>query len=294
MGRPLNKRYFDPVPSSNGESVVSYTITNRGSYTTLPTVTVSPPGLPGGVTATGTLTMRAASAVVPGGGGGTGYAVNDVLTVVGGTGTAATFRVATLGAGNAVATVALVSGGSYTALATNPRTTTVAPAGGTGATLTVTYEVLNYTIIDGGSGYVDAADAGLTFSPASTTAVTPVLTSTGTNVILATAFIVGGAAALPADIIKQTSTNEYLMATTEGQSVVTLVASNSPTEGQASITATDALGNAYWVMKLTSRLALLEQKVAGSGVYDSGETAPWTLESTSIDPFGQTVQITSA
>jgi hypothetical protein len=291
MGRPLNKRFFDPVPSSNGEGVVSYTFSNRGSYTALPTVTVSPPGLPGGVTATGTLTMRALSAVVPGGGGGTGYQVNDVLTVVG-AGTAATFKVLTL-TGDAVATVELVSAGSYTALATNPRTTTVAPAGGTGATLTVTYEVLNFTVTVGGSGYVNDTDAALTFSPASTTASTAVLTTTGTNVILATAFVVGGTAPLDADIIKQTSTNEYLMQTTEGQSVVTLVADDTPVEGQASITATDALGETYWVMKLTSRLALLERK-GGAGVYESGENAPWTLEATSIDPTGQTVQITSA
>jgi hypothetical protein len=84
-----------------------------------------------------TAPRSAVSAIVAA--GGSGYAVNDILTVVGGTGTAATFKVLTLGASNSVATVELVSGGSYTALATNPRTTTVAPAGGTNATLTVTY-----------------------------------------------------------------------------------------------------------------------------------------------------------
>ena len=185
MGRPLNKRFFDPVPSSNGEGVASYTITAPGTYTTtLPTVVVSAPGLPGGVSAVlGAVTMQALSAQVAA--GGTGYSVNDVLTVVGGTGTAATFRVATL-SGSAVATVELVPGGGgiYTALAaTNPRTTTAVPSSGrSGATLTVTYGVLGVAVTSGGSGYVNATDAAIEFTPASTTAATAVLTTTGTNV----------------------------------------------------------------------------------------------------------------
>lgn len=281
MGRPLNSRFFDPVPTSNGESVVSYTFSNRGSYTALPTVTVSPPGLPGGVTATGTLTMRALSAVVPGGGGGTGYALNDVLTVVGGTGTAATFTVATLGAGNAVATVTLVTAGSYTALAANPRTTTVAPAGGTGATLTVTYEVLNFTVATGGSGYVSAADAALTFSPVSTTASTAVLTTTGTNVLLAHAHVVGGTTALDADIVKQTGTSDYVMTTTEGTSICGLVPSNSPAAGQAYIIATDSAANTYWVLKLTAHKAVLRRRAGGTWIYPNGYSAPWSLAAAS-------------
>jgi len=378
MGRPLNKRYFDPVPTSNGEGVASVTIdpADRGSYTALPTVTVSAPELPNGVTATGASTMRALSAVVTVGGSGAtnaDYAPGNTLTVVGGTGTAPVFTVSsvkvrtaanvanaggflngntvtfttgfstpavltltvvgaaitavaitnagirstalpadpvqpdqtngpgtlagtTFNLGFEVNAISLTTAGSLTALPANPAATTVNTGTGTGATLTLAYEVLSYAIINGGSGYVDAPTfaftGGTAGNNASTSAVA--LTTTGTNVILATAFVVGGTAALDADIIKQTSTNEYVMQTTEGQSVVTLVASDTPTAGQASITATDAGGAAYWVMKLTSRLAVLQQKVDGTGVYDSGETAPWTLESTSIDPFGQTVQITSA
>ena len=294
MGRPLNKRFFDPVPSSNGESVVSYTITSRGSYTALPTVTVSAPGLPGGVTATGTLTMRALSAVVAV--GGSDYVSGDILTVVGGTGTAATFTVDTVD-GGAVQTVTPLDTGSYTALAANPRTTTDNSVSGAGATLTVTYEVLNFTVTDGGSGYVSALDAALTFSPASTTAATAVLTTTGTNVILAHAYVVDGTQALDADIIKQTSTNEYLMETTEGSSICTLVASNSLVAGQAYIKATDSLNNTYFVTKLTAHLAVLETWTDNGGdgwLYASGDTAPWSLDATSLDPTGLTVQIESA
>jgi hypothetical protein len=294
MGRPLNSRFFDPVPDSNGESVVSYTFSNRGSYTALPTVTVSAPSLPDGVTATGTLTLRALSAVVAV--GGADYAEGDVLTVVGGTGTAATFEVATVdGAGGAVLTVTLLNAGSYTALPTNPVTTTTDSAAGAGATLTVTYEVLAFTVLTGGSGYVSSSDAALTFSPASTTAATATLTTTGTNVILANAFVVGGTQVLSADIVKQSGTRAYAVATTEGESKVTLVANASPTEGQAYIKATDSLGSTYFVTKITSRLCVLTPWTdGGSGfVYAIGEVAPWSLDG-SLDASGLTVTIESA
>ncbi len=73
-------------------------------------------------------------------GRGSGYAVGDLLTVSGGTGTAAVFRVETLysaGVGS-VGTVSLVSGGAYSALPTSPAATT----SGTGidCTLTLTTE----------------------------------------------------------------------------------------------------------------------------------------------------------
>lgn len=76
----------------------------------------------------------AASAVVAA--GGSGYTVNDTLTVSGGTGTSATFNVDSEAAG-VVTAVSLVSAGRYTAVPANPASTT----GGTGTlcTLTVTY-----------------------------------------------------------------------------------------------------------------------------------------------------------
>jgi len=65
--------------------------------------------------------------------GGTMYSVNDILTIDGKTGTA---RVLTLGAGGAVATVEVVNPGS-TYTAGTGKTTTVAPAGGSGCTITI-------------------------------------------------------------------------------------------------------------------------------------------------------------
>lgn len=381
MGRPLNKRFFDPVPSSNGESVASITITNSGSYTAKPTVSISAPGLPGGVSATlGTVSMKALSATVDTSGSGAAnasYVPGDILTLAGATGTAATFTVAsttvrtfgvaaqgttvwttgdtvtfgpgggwssaatitvtatagaidgfsnivggvytgasdnqalaptsatvadgggyqndaTFNLGMGVNAVTLATAGDMTVIPANAAATTTDSATGTGANLTVAYGVLSVPVTDGGSGYVSAADAALTFAPASTTAATAVLTTTGTNVILAHARVVGSASVLDADIVKQTSTNEYVMATTDGSSICSLVASNTPSEGQAYIKATDANGSTYFVTKLTAHLATLEQwTVNGSFVYAPGDDAPWSFDYT-LDPTGMTVQIESA
>ena len=89
---------------------------------------------------------------------GSGYALNDVLTVVGGTGTAATFTVKAIGPGGEVLSVARTTGGDYSVLPTNPVSTTVAPAGGSGATLNLEYtsliQIPNYTTGDGNAYYV--------------------------------------------------------------------------------------------------------------------------------------------
>jgi hypothetical protein len=105
------------------------------------------------VTATATCTVGVATFAVAA--GGTGYTVGNVLTVVGGTGTAATFTVATL-SGSAVATVTSTNAGSYSAVPTNPVSTT----GGTGTGCTIninTYAVTSggFTITNAGSGYVE-------------------------------------------------------------------------------------------------------------------------------------------
>lgn len=277
MGRPLNKRFFNPTPTSNvGDGVASYTFTNRGSYTALPTVTVSAPSLPGGVQATGTLSMRAVSATVAA--AGTGYVQGDILTVVGGTGTAATFEVATVDVGGEVLTVTLVGAGSYTALATNPVATTTNSVAGTDATLTVTYEVADFVVTNPGSGYISSADAALTFAPASTTAATATLLVTTTNVILARARVVGSNNVLPADISRQVGTQRYVMTTTDGTSRVALTTTDTPAPGGAYVVATDANGSTYWVTKLTARRArLVRRTMNGSYLHATGATAAWSF-----------------
>lgn len=82
--------------------------------------------------------------------GGTGYTVGDTLTVVGGTGTAATFNVSAIsgGGGTGPATnVTLTTAGAYTVLPTNP----VATTGGTGSGATLNVDFASDVIIPGAS-----------------------------------------------------------------------------------------------------------------------------------------------
>lgn len=100
---------------------------------------------------------------------GTGYLVDDILVVAGGTGTAAKIHVRTVGGGGNILTVSIepyagFTGGSYTA---NPTTTANAVTGGTGTGATMdltmaTYSSSNNVFIDadtltlGGDGATSA------------------------------------------------------------------------------------------------------------------------------------------
>jgi hypothetical protein len=156
------------VNLSNGTTVTAVTITNSGAttYTTVPTVTFSAPTTSSGVQATGTVTMqRSAHTIVS---GGSGYAVGDTITVVGGTFTTAiTFTVATV-SGTSVLTLTLVNGGTYSVLPTGTLTTTTTGAG-TGLTLTIdSWGVRAVNITSAGSGYVEQPT--VTFSSGSAAA----------------------------------------------------------------------------------------------------------------------------
>jgi hypothetical protein len=292
MGRPLNKKYFGnrnigsaSTAADNGIGggfVSSVTVTTAGSYlgADQPTVTFSAPdkAAVGGVTATGTTVMEVLSAVVTA--GGSGYSVNDVLTVTYG-GQTATFTVATLST-TAVATVTPLTRGTFTATTTGAKTTTVAPAGGTGATLTITYRVKDITITEQGSGYTNAADAAITFS-GGTGAATAVLgtdsgiigtTGNQENSITMIGFLTGGSA-VQVDILRQVSTNRYKVTDGTRTGIVQLQSSLANAAGECSIVATDAAGDTYYVTKLTARRATLTQ---GTGtVFTTGRSVPWTL-----------------
>ena len=293
MGRPLNKKYFGnrnigsaSVTTDNGIGggfVSSVTITTAGSYlgASQPTVTFSAPdnAAVGGVTATGTTVMEVLSAVVTA--GGTGYSVNDVLTVTYGDQTA-TFTVATLST-TAVATVTPLARGTFTATTTGAKTTTVAPAGGTGATLTITYRVKDITITEQGSGYTDAADAAITFSGGTGAATAVLGTDTGVvgtvtnqeNSITMIGYLTGGSA-LQVDVLRQISTNRYKVTDGTLTGIVQLQPSLANAAGECSIVATDAAGDTYFVTKLTARRATLTQ---GTGtVFTTGQSVPWTFD----------------
>jgi hypothetical protein len=282
MGRPLNKKYFGnrnigsaSVTTDDGIGggfVSGVTITTAGSYlgADQPTVTFSAPDGVGGVTATGTTVMEVLSAVATA--GGSGYSVNDVLTVTYG-GQTATFT---------VATVTPLARGTFTATTTGAKSTTVAPAGGTGATLTITYRVKDITITEQGSGYTDAADAAITFSGGTGAATAVLGTDTGIlgtvgnqeNSITMIGYLTGGSA-VQVDIIRQVSTNRYKVTDGTRTGIVQLQPSLANAAGECSIVATDAAGDTYYVTKLTARRAQLTQ---GTGsVFTTGKSVPWTF-----------------
>lgn len=290
MGRPLNKKYFGnrnigsaSVTTDDGIGggfVSGVTITTAGSYlgAAQPTVTFSAPDGVGGVTATGTTVMEVLSAVATA--GGSNYSVGDVLTVTY-SGQTATFTVATL-SGNAVATVTPLARGTFTATTTGAKSTTVAPAGGTGCTLTITYRVKDITITEQGSGYTDAADAAITFSGGTGAATAVLGTDTGIigtvgnqeNSITMIGFLTGGSA-VQVDIIRQVSTNRYKVTDGTRTGIVQLQPSLANAAGECSILATDAAGDTYYVTKLTARRAQLTQ---GTGsVFTTGKSVPWTF-----------------
>lgn len=92
--------------------------------------------------------------------GGTGYAVNDVLTGVSGTGTKATATVTAVSAG-VITALSPTAEGDYTVAPDDTDTTTVAPAGGSGAT--VSWTMVNKKTCEGNTfnnmGEIDIGDA---------------------------------------------------------------------------------------------------------------------------------------
>lgn len=144
------------VNISNGGTVTAITRTAAGSaYTSLPTVAITAPTTAGGVQATATATMELAAVTQTVVNGGTGYTVNDVLTISGGTfGTAAQFVVTAVSGGVITAVVRGSIGVGYTALPTNP--VSVTGGTGTGATFNASWGITNvFTITNAGSGYVE-------------------------------------------------------------------------------------------------------------------------------------------
>jgi hypothetical protein len=138
---------------SNGSTVTAITRINAGSgYTGIPTVAISAPTTAGGVQATATASMFATTVTIQS--GGTSYAVNDVLTVVGGTGAAATLTVSSVSSG-VITGVTILNNGSYTALPTNP--VSVTGGAGSSATFNITAYGLGsgFIITNAGSGYVE-------------------------------------------------------------------------------------------------------------------------------------------
>ncbi len=134
-----------------GVGIVPGAVTAGSGYTSVPLVSISAPQTSGGTQATANASLVALSATV--GAAGSGYAVNDTLTMQNGV----VFKV-TAATSGAISTVSLVAAGSITAgaIPTNPQAVISTSGSGTGATLTVSYGLGPLTITNPGSGYTTA------------------------------------------------------------------------------------------------------------------------------------------
>jgi hypothetical protein len=296
MGRPikkkffgnLNREYYGSVNRGSGvggegvASVVMITTATTG-YTTLPTVTFPAVTYAGGAVATGAARMQLKSvSITSNANGGTGYAVGDILTFAGGSGTAATVRVATISGSSTVTSVALISLGDYTALPNGGTTATHTASTGSGLVLNATYAVKSITVTDSGSGYENTGTVTISGSGGAAGRTVLYAGTTRQDAITIISYLTTGSSAISGgDIIKQESSRRYLVKNAQGQGICRL---NTGTlaAGGMHIIATDYKGSTYWVTKLTANKARLYNRTnTSTAVFSVGQVAKWTLSNTS-------------
>lgn len=168
-----------PIPQNpfQGAGVLSIAVTASGTYTTVPTVSLTAaPG--GGSTATAVATLFATAIAIDAGGipGGIGYVVGEAINYPNGI----VVIVASVGAGPNFSVTALQpltfpgsSRGSYSgtgsATPANPLIQNSSSGTGIGCTIDVTWGVSNVSIVSPGAGYVSTP--AVTFGSGAATAV---------------------------------------------------------------------------------------------------------------------------
>lgn len=153
------------VLTISGSDVDTVRIHNAGVYTVAPSTTAATTGGSGtGCTIDNTTdtngwiahrdTGHELSAIDSVAAPGTGYNIGDVITLAGGTGTAATITVATLtgGAGTGVASATITMVGDYDVIPTDPVAQASTDGGGSGATFNLTFEDGEREVILEGEG----------------------------------------------------------------------------------------------------------------------------------------------
>lgn len=160
---------IEVVTVGGSGDILTMRMYNAGVYTATPSVTAN--AVTGGTGSAATVDLTygsngwtadrnqgtAPSAVDSVAAGGTGYSVDDIITLAGGTfTTAAQLRVLTL-SGSAVATVSIETAGDYQVIPSDPVAQgAVAPIGGSGATFNLTFEAGDrHVILEGVGGGAD-------------------------------------------------------------------------------------------------------------------------------------------
>jgi hypothetical protein len=294
MGRPINKKYFANTNApyqdqatggptgQGGEGLTGVTVGSTGTnYSTGATLSFSNPQLPGGVVATGSLSLNAFGNVttVNLDSAGTGYTSTATFSVttassvsIAGTGTSATTAI------YVASTTGLFAGmiANGTGVGTNAKISTI----GSGI---LTMSVANANDVSGTIKFVDAG-TGLTGFVSG-------LTSSQQNGIAITAFVPGGSSGVIGDIMKQEASRRYLVKTAQGQGQCILVTTSTLTAGEMFMTAVDVTGASYFVDKLTARRARLYRYLDNGGTFEvaNGGVSGWSLDAATTG----TVQVVS-
>jgi len=164
-----------------GESVSAINVTSAGTgYTTPTTVSfsgVSP--ITGGFIPTTSISYTVVSATVSGGSAGTGYAVNDTLTINGYPGVVLTVASVTGGSTGPIATVNVTSGGSFTSPMPLAFGTSPINSAGSGARVVLGFGVGSISLTNGGGDGYTTTPPTVTIgsSTGSTATATATLTS---------------------------------------------------------------------------------------------------------------------
>lgn len=141
---------------STDRSIADVTVLTGGEYTSKPTIVIAGISTTDAAATVESLAVATVSIAVAG----SGYSVNDVLTLSEGTSiVSAVVTVASLLPDGGVDTVTLGEQGDYTVLPTG--TATLSGGTGTGATATLTWKILKVAVSAVGSGY---SSSSTTFS----------------------------------------------------------------------------------------------------------------------------------
>lgn len=279
------------LPGQKGVVAISNT------YKYFPTLTIPDPSEPGGVKATVSVVWEINAITLSSGGSGdythnlSGVAIDSLA---GSIWTAQTYPAITISTDNSgyvtAATLDTNNRGEWTSIdGTSITTWGIVKGAASSAQLTITFRLKSITTVEKGSGYIAAPSfttgswarassqsaGGQTQTGAPSVALTLDTTSgngqmqattsgiSGDNIdtyqenaILIYANTTGSSTSL-GDINSQKGSRRYKVTTSDGTAVCNLVASSSPTIGNAYINATDSATGTYWVIKLTNHHATI-------------------------------------
>ena len=333
MGRPLHKKYFGNrnIGSSSvttddgigGFRIGSITIggaNNSSGYTAGATqISIAAPSEPNGVTATGSLVVGPAGALLTIAAGTSGTNVTTFSgsgTFAGVAGTTYTVtQKATNGSGSgATFTVTVASGTSYAANTTITATVkgTTYTSGNTvtidgtllggvtstndlvitlGGSVAAAGTITGITITEQGSGYTAVPAVTLSTGTQGTLTATAVAaTDTGAvgtatnqeNAIIMTGYLTGGSATT-VDIIRQVSTNRYKVTDGTRTGIVALKSSVATAAGEGSVRLVDTDGGTYFATKITSRKVVITRGTGVQDAFATGTAVKWNMTAATAD-----------